>query len=117
MTVPADLQRRVFAGAVGKLLRDARRGPKRRDENQSVIARHYYLCQRVFAEPDTLGNFRDSVRSLRNLVLQLDAGGKLILLLPHQREDLLDRRLALPPRQIGSAARSLFAVLQVYTRD
>src|SRR5689334_17810462 len=75
------------------------------------------LRQRRLAELDALADLGDRVRSCRNLVLQLDAGREFVLLLPHQAQDVANRRVALAPGEVRAAVRALFPVLQVDAGD
>src|SRR5262245_37446886 len=57
-------------------------------------------CQRGTTVINALLCFLDGVRAFRNLILQLDGRRDLPLVLAHHLEDVLDRRLASPPRQV-----------------
>src|SRR6478672_9285837 len=73
--------------------------------------------QRRFAVLHALLGFDHGVRSLWNLVLELDRCRNIPLLVAHEPQNFLDRRLAGAPRQIQSAVRNRRAVLEMKARN
>src|SRR6185295_6819620 len=69
--------------------------------------------QRGAAVLHALAHFLDRIGALGHVVFELDRRRDLPLVLLHQLEDLLDRRLSLAPRQVERAVLRRRAVLQV----
>src|SRR5687767_15422674 len=73
--------------------------------------------ERLCAERQASGDFRDCVRAGRYVVFELDAGREGVALTLHQLEDLSERRVASAPGQVFGAVRGCRAIFQVDAGD